>query len=231
MLRYPDEFNTPTFPAGPRIALARVMAIATMIVFALIIAVGGGIYWASQLQHIHPFLVTVDNITGTWQLVGHDHGERTITTNRAIQESVIAHFTKNWFTVSAHPAENEDMWYGFSDRAECNTSSSLARAQIFCASNGTLYKHFIQDIVPNYQTLVQDGEVWSIDLNNIHLSEINVTDDGGTWKVLTQVDSNKYNPIQVIAYITLKHDNSDETQYMGTYGFYVTSFNAYNIGN
>ena len=101
-MRYPDEFNTPTFPAGPRIAVARVVSIAILVVFALIIALGGGIYWASKSRHIHPFLVTVDEITGTWQVVGHDHGARTISTNRAMQESVIANFIKNWYAISAN---------------------------------------------------------------------------------------------------------------------------------
>lgn len=227
-MRYPDEFNTPAFPAGPRIALARVMVIAIMIVFALILAVGGGIYWASKSRHIHPFLVTIDDITGTWQLVGHDHGERTITTNRAMQESVIANFTKNWFTVSANQTENEDLWHRFSNRDECGISGRLMRAQIFCASDEALYNYFIQNVVPNYQILVDDGEGWSVDVNNIYLSEVNVTDNGGTWKILAQVDSNKYEPINVVAYITLKYNIE---QYTNTYGFYVTNFNAYNIGN
>ena len=48
ILKYPDNFDTPTFPAGPRIALSRVMAIAIMVVFALIIVAGGMILWASR---------------------------------------------------------------------------------------------------------------------------------------------------------------------------------------
>ena len=109
MLKYPDNFNTPTFPAGPRIALSRIMAIGVMIAFALIIAVSGVMLWASRSQQIHPFLVSVDNVTGAWSVIGHDHGERTISTNRAMQESVIADFTKNWYTISANQNENDDM--------------------------------------------------------------------------------------------------------------------------
>ncbi|MBQ3039474.1 MAG: hypothetical protein IJD41_02850, partial [Alphaproteobacteria bacterium] len=65
-MKYPDNFDTPTFPAGPRIALSRVMAIAIMVVFALILVAGGMILWASRSQQIHPFLVSVDDVTGAW---------------------------------------------------------------------------------------------------------------------------------------------------------------------
>ena len=228
-MRYPDEFNTPTFPAGPRIALSRVMSIATMVVFALILAVGGGIYWASQSQHIHPFLVTVDEITGSWQVVGHDHGERTITTNRAMQESVIADFTKNWFTISDNQTGNDNLWYGFEDRAECYADNRPSNGQIFCASGEELYNYFIQTVVPDYQVRIADGETWSVDVNNIYLNETgNVTDAGGTWRIMTQIDSSIYGPMQIMAYITL---GRDDTIYPDTLGFYVTDFNAYRMYN
>ncbi|MBR4860079.1 MAG: hypothetical protein IKV10_02140 [Alphaproteobacteria bacterium] len=227
-MRYPDEFNTPTFPAGPRIALSRVVAIATMVVFALILAVGGGIYWASKSRHIHPFLVTIDDITGSWQVVGHDHGEPSITKNRAMQESLIANFIKNWFTISANPTENDDLWSSFDNADKCDESTRPTHAPIFCAGSVELYSKFVNNVQPDYQVRVANGETWSVDVDNIYLNEVNVTDTGGTWRALFEIDSNKQEPIQVIAYITLKHSAAYNP---GTLGFYVASFNTYNIGN
>lgn len=227
MLKYPDNFNTPTFPAGPRIAVARVMAIATMVVFALIIAIGGMIFWASQSQNIHPFLVTIDEITGAWQVVGHDHGERTISTNRAMQESVIADFTKNWYAISENQSENDDMWYGFAKRTECHADNRPSRAQIFCATGEDLYNYFTATIIPDYLERIAAGETWSVDVNNIYLNEVSVNDNGGTWRILTQIDSNISTPIQVMAYITLGRDMG---AYPNTLGFYVVDFNAYRMG-
>ena len=229
MLKYPDNFNTPTFPAGPRIALSRIMAIGVMIAFALIIAVSGVILWASRSQQIHPFLVSVDNVTGAWSVIGHDHGERTISTNRAMQESVIADFTKNWYTISANQNENDDMWYGFAEKSECSADNRPDKAQLFCSSGEDLYNYFIYNIVPEYQERIAAGETWSVDVDNIYLSETaDVTDSGGTWRILTQIDSSLYGPIPIMAYITL---GLDMENYPGTLGFYVLDFNAYRMYN
>lgn len=228
-MKYPDNFDTPTFPAGPRIALSRVMAIATMVVFALILVAGGMIVWASRSQQIHPFLVSIDDITGAWTVVGHNHGERSISANRAMQESVIAKFTKNWFAISVNQNENEDMWYGFADRAECNTDNRPDKAQIFCSTSEELYNYFTYTTVPEYQERIAAGETWSVDVNNIYLNETaDVTDNGGTWRMITQIDSNLSGAVQIMAYITLGRDIE---KYPATLGFYVTDFNAYNIGN
>lgn len=226
---YPDSFNSPVFPAGPRIAVSRVMAIGAMVVFALIIVFCGLIVWARESQKIHPFLVTVDELTGTWQVVGHDHGERTITRNRAMQESVIANFTKNWFTVSADTQKNDDLWYGFEEKSDCFADDSPNRGQIYCRASDELYNRFIYDIVPEYQERIAAGETWSASVDNIYLNPTtNVTDNGGTWRILVQVDSSVHGPAQVMAYVTLARDVQD---YPNTLGFYVADFNAYRMEN
>ena len=227
MLRYPDNFNTPTFPAGPRIAVSRAIAIAIMVLFALIIVMGGLIFWASRSQQVHPFLVSIDDVTGAWSVVGHEHGERTISTNRAMQESVIAKFTKNWFTISANQSENDDMWYGFADKAECNADNRPTNAQIFCASGDELYNYFIYTIVPEYQERIAAGEVWSVDVDDIYINPTSdVTDNGGMWRILTNVKSNMGNSIKIMAYVTLSRDM---TSYPNSLGFYVSDFNAYRV--
>ena len=228
MLKYPDNFNTPTFPAGPRIAVSRVMAIGAMIVFALILVVGGLIVWATRSQKIHPFLVAIDDFTGKWEIVGHDHGERTITKNRALQESVVAHFTQDWFTISLDTSANDAMWYGYSEKSQCASRDNDATAKIYCASGDELYNYFIYNVVPDYQERVAAGETLSLSLDNIYVSATNdVTDNGGMWRVIGELESNIYGTITVMAYVTLGRNTS---LYPNTLGFYVMDFNAYNIG-
>ena len=119
------------------------------------------------------------------------------------------------------------MWYGYEKRDECSADNRLARAEIFCASGEELYNYFIQTVVPDYQVRIADGETWSVDVNNIYLNEVYVTDNGGTWRALAQVDSNTFGPIQIMAYIKLGRDTS---LYPSTLGFYVADYNAYRIG-
>ena len=228
MLRYPDSFNTPTFPAGPRIAVSRVMAIGVMVVFVLIMVLGGLIVWATRSQVVHPFLVSVDEFTGQWRLVGHDHGERTITKNHAMQESVIAHFTRDWFTVSLDASENDNLWYGYSQRSECNDNNVSERGKIYCTSGEELYNHFIYNIVPDYQELIAAGETLSLSLSDIYVDPTgDVTDNGGTWRVMADLESNQSGTITVMAYVKLGRNIE---LYPNTLGFYVMDFDAYNIG-
>ena len=118
------------------------------------------------------------------------------------------------------------MWYGFEDRNECNADNRQSRAQIFCVIGEDLYNYFISTIVPDYLVRIADGETWSVDVNNIYLNEVSVTDNGGTWRALFQIDSNKFGPLQIMAYITLGLDTS---LYPSTLGFYVADYNAYRI--
>ena len=225
MLRYPDNFNTPTFPAGPRIALSRMMAIGIMVVFVLIIAVGGLILWASRSQQIHPFLVSIDNFTGAWHVVGHDHGERTITRNRAMQESVVARFTSDWFTVSGNIDENDARWNSFADKSECNADNAPQNSQLFCNSSDDVYKQFSEKMIPEYQLLVSNNETWNVDVDDIYVHATgDVGENGGTWRVMTEIKSNAQQTIPIVVYVTLGRNNE---QYPRNMGFFVTGFNAY----
>ena len=59
-LQYPDDFDTPTFPAGPYIASARALGIGVMVVFFLVIVSCGLLLWVQRSARVHPFLVSVN---------------------------------------------------------------------------------------------------------------------------------------------------------------------------
>ena len=215
----------PTFPAGPRIAVSRVMAIGIMVVFLLIIITGGLIIWSSRSQAIHPFLVTVDGLTGTWQVVGHDHNEKSITQNQALQESVVANFTRAWFSVSTDATGNDLIWTSYADRAECQTNRD--NAQIFCNAGEDLYNYFIYQIVPDYINQADTGDVWSVTPDDIYVQPMaDLTDKGGTWIIKTNVYSTTFGYIPIIAYATVGNNMELYPQNMG---FYVVDFDAYRI--
>jgi glucan phosphorylase len=47
-LKYPDEFETPTFPAGKQVAVTRAVSVAIMSVFLLILFACGLLLWAQK---------------------------------------------------------------------------------------------------------------------------------------------------------------------------------------
>ena len=92
-MKYPDEFDTPTFPAGKQIAVTRVMSIAVMSVFLLILFACGLLLWVQKSVHVHPFLISINQVTGQWEIVGHQHSDvKEMTTVQSLQESVIGKF-------------------------------------------------------------------------------------------------------------------------------------------
>ena len=215
----------PIFPAGPRIAVSRVMAIGIMVVFLLIMITGGLIIWSSRSQAIHPFLVTVDELTGAWQVVGHSHDEKSITQIQALQESVVANFTRAWFSVSTDATKNDLMWAGYADKTECQTNRD--NAQIFCNSGEDLYNYFIYKIVPDYINQADTGDVWSVTPDDIYVQPMaDLTDKGGTWIIKTNVYSTTFGYIPIIAYATVGNNMELYPQNMG---FYVVDFDAYRI--
>ena len=101
-MRYPDDFDTPTFPAGKRIASTRIVATLLMVVFLLIVFVCVTLSWARHSVKEHPFIISINEITGNWDIVGHKHidTEQKTSTVQTLQESVLVKFMQNWFMVT-----------------------------------------------------------------------------------------------------------------------------------
>lgn len=231
-MRYPDEFNIPTFPAGPRIASSRILSIAIMIAFFLIVCTCGLILWLQHSVQVHPFLVSINKITGNWEIVGHQHGtELEMPTTQALQESVLGKFVRNWFWIAENQDINTKRWE-MCDRAsacapENKTGVETGACGIYCLTGNDMFSRFSVHVKPGHQARASNGEVWRIDMSSIRMTPIGeVAPNGGAWQIHAKIISNKTAPIQILAYVSVGR-NMDS--YPQTLGYYVADFNAYKM--
>ena len=238
-MRYPDEFDTSTFPAGKQIAVSRIVGIATMIVFLLIVFACGFLLWAQKSIRIHPFLVEINDVNGQWEIVGHQHTEiKEITTTQSLQESVIGKFLKYRFTITNDEKINSDIWGKCNRQQACKyktsntkntfeTNFKTEKCSLYCLSGQSLFSNFSESIVPLYVNYALTGDVWMPDMSSVQMLPIGkITDKGGIWQIRMTLNSKLQGDIFVLAYANIARNNSD---YPKTLGFYVLDFNAYRI--
>ena len=230
---YPSDFNTPAFPAGPRIAISRFMAIASCALFVVVIGLCLVLLWAARSQRIDPFIVSVDEITGEWTVVGHSHGDGPVEYPAlwSVQQSVIVNFATNWFTISENVEINDAMWQTCERATDCGTESDLkygdAACALYCTAGEELFSRFVYDVVPAHQARVTNGEIWAVDKTKIQVVPAGqIADNGGTWRIFATIQSNISGDIAVVAFAKVARDTD---RYPQTLGYYVADFNAYKI--
>lgn len=242
-MEYPSDFDTPTFPAGRRLALLRFVSIGTMVIFLLIFIMCGVVLWARNSIQIHPFLISINNITGQWTVVGHQHGDmHTIDGMQSIQESVIGRFIRDWFRVSNNPNVNDFTWATPPEDFQCTWDNDtrsdsgigtdgFMRIQnnynLYCLSAPSVRNMFLEDIVPAHRDLYAQGDFQSVDMSTLQLMSIPVQSSSqmyALWQATFTIRTQKSGPISVLAYIQLSFDFDT---YPKTFGFYVSEFNAY----
>lgn len=232
-MQYPDEFDVPAFPAGKRIAISRAMGVAVMTVFLLIICACGFLLWAQRSARVHPFLVSVNNITGQWDVVGHHHHETPeMPAMRMLQESLLGKYVQYWFQIKDDEIVNAAVWQSCDRKTECNperkTGIDTNACAIYCMSGEDAYNKFISAVVPDYQVRFARGEMWQIDLPSLQTIPVNQwSENGGYWQIKVVLYSNKNpQPMNVLAYARIGR-NMDA--YPKTMGYYIAEFNAYRI--
>lgn len=230
-MEFPDDFNTPTFPAGPHLMTTRVVSVATMVVFFLIVCVCGLLLWTQRSVHVHPFLVSVNPITGQWDIVGHNHGTvREVSTTQTLQESVLGQFVQHWFAVSSDADENAAQWASdcsFEKYCGANSRNRIGDNQcaLYCLSASALYETFINSVVPDYSARVASGETLYADMSTLQLLPLEpVSENGGNWQIRVTVYSNLSDAINILAYAQVGYNSASYPQ---TLGYYVSDFNAY----
>ena len=231
-VKYPDDFDTPSFPAGRPVAVSRMVSVAVMIVFLLIAFTCAMLFWTQRSVQVHPFLVSINPITSQWEIVGHHHKETAeISAARALQESVIGKFMRNWFWIVNDEDINSARWKSCDRITECAPNSVtdvLAdECAIYCISSEEMYLHFVEQIVPNYQTRIMNGENWELDMSSLQITPVGaVNAAGGMWQIRANIISNISGIITILAYAQVGYEKDE---YAKTMGYYVKDFNAYKI--
>ncbi len=205
----------------------------------------GLVWWTGRSARVDPFLISINPVTGAWNLVGHSHGTQTISPTRAVQESVVGRFVQNWFTISAASAMNEARWQPCRrNDVDEDTPQDIEFANntyaVSCSADESVYAYFISEIVPEYRMRVQNGEQWAIDTARMQIEPIAIPktgggmfsrpvqtfDHGATWRMWATVKSNISGDMNIVAYINVKRDAGKHPENLG---FYVADFNAYKL--
>ncbi len=230
---YPDDFDTPAFPAGTRIAVSRFMGVAVCAMFVAVIFMCFIILWAVRSQRVDPFVVSVNEFTGEWTVVGHSHGNGPLEYPAvwALQQSVIADFAQDWFTLSDDEEINSEMWATCDRLTDCGVDVvhpyGDKTCALYCLAGEELFSAFVYDIVPDYQARVADGETWSVSKTDFQIEPAGqISEYGGTWKILAVVKSNMYGDMKIVAFAKVARNTNSYPQ---TLGYYVADFNAYKV--
>ncbi len=228
-MEYPDNFDTPAFPAGKRIAVSRLFAILTSGLFVAILGVCGLLMWTTRSATVDPFIISVDKITGAWSVVGHSHGRIEYSASRTMQESVIANFARDWFTVGTD-SENNALWQTCDRERVCMSDNAPAHTDgvcaLYCAAGDDVFNRFLYNVVPAWAEIAANGGRVSLNMAYLQITPIGaITDVGGTWQISATV-STPDGDMQIIAFAKVARL---ESRYPRTLGYYIADFNTYRI--
>lgn len=230
-MKYPDDFNTPAFPAGKFVAVSRFMAVTVMVLFFLIICLCGIILWAKRTQEVSPFLIAINPNGEKWTVVAHDNHKNQIPAYYVLQESLLNDFTRNWFTISDNILDNQAIWSDECNRnsPECVNSSTdgIETCAIYCSASDYVFDDFKKTVLPIYSDLEsKDAAIWHVvDVNIRPVDMQNITEYGGVWKLDALVDTGLEN-IVFSGYARVAYD---KMQYPKTMGYYVSEYYMYRM--
>ena len=229
-MEYPADFETTGFPEGKVLATNRVVATFIMLVICLFIVMCGMLLWAQRSVHIHPFLVSIDSVTGQWSIVGHQHGDyKEVNNHMSLVESVIARFVKYRFSISNNDAVNEAIW----QRCDLETDCSLAAHQknsiidpdtcgLYCTTNNQLFDEFTTNVIPVYKQYAIANDVRTVNMSTMRFRLLR----GLVFQVQFTIKSTLYGDMKILGYAVLERDTA---HYPYSLGYYVSNFSAYRI--
>lgn len=227
-MKYPDDFNTPAFPAGRFVAVSRFMAVAVMVLFFGIVCLCGIILWAKKSQDISPFLISINQNGERWTMIAHDNHRTEIPAYFVLQESLLNKFARSWFSISGDVLLNQATWAECSrDSAECRESSGsdVETCAIYCACDNRVYDNFKSVVLPVFSNLEAEYDaVWQV-TSVVAKPLYGITETGGMWKLDIMVDTGTDN-IRFVGYAKVSY-NADF--YPKTMGYYVSEFNTYRM--
>lgn len=230
-MEYPNDFNVSAFPAGKTLAVSRAMGIGISIMCFLAICLCGLLLWLSHSQTIKPVVIAVNQQGTEWRVINSDNNNLVKQpTEYAIQESVIANFVQDWFTVSQNNEQNERLWqYCRDDNACINSAFGMygdKTCAIMCTSGTGVYSEFVRVVLPQYRANAKSGIYLKMIPGTLRITP--VTDfkvAGGTWKITgTVLTTNGH--FNILAYATISRDMS---KYGSTMGYFVEKFSSYRV--
>ena len=230
-MNYPDDFNTPTFPAGKSIAISRAMGIGIMSAFFMVVFLCAILIWTIHSTRVEPYILATDGINDQWRIIktGPETPTLNMTDTQLFQQSLVWRFTKNWFGISRNHDRNANVWETKCKREQCTgDNGETQHCAIFCMSGDDLFYRFSDGVLPTYVALESAGATWFPVSDSIRIDPIgNVSQDGGTWRVqLTILTDNMTAAMDVVAYATVARNTK---YYPMTWGYYINNFNAYRV--
>ena len=232
LLKYPDDFNTPAFPAGKFVAVSRFMATVVMVIFFLVICLCGIIIWVKRTQSVTPFLISFNPNGERWTVVEYDNHSSEIPAYYVLQESLLDKFARDWFTIYDNIQLNQANWSKECARnsSECRETSvdSVDTCAIYCACSDSVYTNFEKVVLPVYSGLeVDSAAVWTV--KNVSIKPLysmkSITKYGGMWRLDISVQTNT-GPLYFTGFAQVRYDREI---YPRTMGYYVSDFNTYRM--
>lgn len=230
-MNYPDDFNTRTFPAGKSIAISRAMGVGIMVAFFIIVCLCGLILWTMRSTRIEPFILATGGVNDQWRIImaGNNTPTTKMTGAQVFQQSLIWHFTQNWFSISQKPTTNADVWNTECEYDDCASGIGDSKhCAIYCATSDDLFRRFTANVLPQYRILESSGATWMVVPESMRIEPVGaVSDDRGTWRIrLTVLMDGGNRAMDVVAYARVERNSK---YFPATRGYFVADFNAYRV--
>lgn len=228
-MNYPNDFDTPTFPAGKTVALSRSVSVWISIVFFVIIVACGLILLLNHSKRNYPFLISTDPLTSDWTVVAYPEKNLKISPDRIIQETLVSNYVTYWFSINKNNMINEAMWQEC-DSTDCESADQYNpknyNCALFCSSAPELYRQFTEKVLPEYRDrIAQASETISV-RSQLITPPTNLKSKAGLWQSYVELESSVNKKFDVLAFIELGYDTD---KYPATLGYYVKDFNAYRM--
>lgn len=229
-MKYPDDFNTPAFPAGKFVAVSRFMATAVMLLFFAIICLCGIILWIKGTQTTSPFLVSVRPDGERWTLVEHANHTNQIPAYYVMQESLLNKFVHDWFTISDNILTNQAIWSNGCTRTspECQPTNTdnAGTCAIYCVTSDAVFDSFQKVVLPTYSTLeAESNATWTV--RDVRITPIgNIQEHEGLWHLNIVVQTSNMGKLRLGAFALIKQNANI---YLNNFGYYVDEFNSYRM--
>ena len=226
-MNYPNEFDTPTFPAGKAIALSRGVSIWTLIISFLIICACGLMLLLIRAKNNYPFLISTDPYTSDWSVVAYPEQKRTISLKEIVQENLVRRYVENWFSIYKNDFVNDSLWSECSD-ADCEKPEQYdpknKKCALFCSSDTELFEQFTKKIVPEYRARIEQNSETMRVVSQFITPPVSEKNTPNVWQSSAIVDSSVYGRFSVLVFMEL---GKADGKYPATLGYYVKDFNSY----